>query len=361
LPVAVHCPSCAARINVSDTMLGRDVKCPKCGQPFRTPDAQQAVRPDRPPPLPTPQVHPDRTIPRRDADRSPFADLDDDRPRRRPRRRPGASHSLGIASLILGVVALVLSLIPCVGLLSLPLSGLGLLLGFGGACVALVRSGHGIGYPVAGLGLNLVALVIGLVWLGLIGAFSTAVDEVAKHKNATAQVAEAKPPPANTPRPEQAKQEWINAQDHTAVQGDVRVGITSAVVDFVQLNDITGRANSKERLLILRVRLENQSDTRKVEYQGWGHTTLFDLKEKTPVLKDNFGNAHHRARWQLGVTVPGQVVAKSIRPKETLDDVLIFDRPVDKAEFLRLELPASAFGGTGWLRFQIPKEMIVSQ
>jgi hypothetical protein len=38
--------------------------------------------------------------------------------------------------------------------------------------------------------------------------------------------------------------------------------------------------------------------------------------------------------------------------------VVVFEGPVARAEYLRPELPASAFGGTGKLRFQIPKSMI---
>ncbi len=38
--------------------------------------------------------------------------------------------------------------------------------------------------------------------------------------------------------------------------------------------------------------------------------------------------------------------------------MLVFEVPVDTVSYLRLELPANNFGGTGMLRFQIPKSMI---
>jgi hypothetical protein len=38
--------------------------------------------------------------------------------------------------------------------------------------------------------------------------------------------------------------------------------------------------------------------------------------------------------------------------------VVVFKEPVARAEYLRLELPTAAVGGTGKLRFQIPKSMI---
>jgi hypothetical protein len=97
---------------------------------------------------------------------------------RNPGSKSGAvSHSLGISSLVLGVVALFFSLIPCLGALSLPLSSLGLLLGILGAVVAVSRSGHGIGYPVAGLALSLMALLLGLFWLVLLDGASHGIED----------------------------------------------------------------------------------------------------------------------------------------------------------------------------------------
>jgi len=56
------------------------------------------------------------------------------------------------------------------GLLGLPLSGLGLLLGIAGLVIAIIQRGRGIGFPIAGSAVSLVALVMGVFWLGLLGA-----------------------------------------------------------------------------------------------------------------------------------------------------------------------------------------------
>ena len=47
-----------------------------------------------------------------------------------------------------------------------------------------------------------------------------------------------------------------------------------------------------------------------------------------------------------------------LTPGRTVDEVLGFPVPAAKAESLRLELPASAFGETGEFRFRIPRSMI---
>jgi hypothetical protein len=72
---------------------------------------------------------------------------------------PRRSSSLGIASLVLGVVAFLFCWVPWLGLLSMPLSAIGLLLGVSGFLVAISRGASGIGYPVAG------ALTAGLALL----------------------------------------------------------------------------------------------------------------------------------------------------------------------------------------------------
>jgi hypothetical protein len=61
----------------------------------------------------------------------------------------------------------------------------------------------------------------------------------------------------------------------------------------------------------------------------------------------------------LGAQIPGQInAATSVYPGKQIEDLLVFEPPIDNVKFLRLELPAGAFDGTGSLYLQIPKSMI---
>jgi hypothetical protein len=71
----------------------------------------------------------------------------------------GSSHSLGVASLVVGILALFVCWVPVIGLL---LGGLGLLLGIGGLFVAIVRHGSGIGYAIAGAAMSTLCMPIAL-------------------------------------------------------------------------------------------------------------------------------------------------------------------------------------------------------
>jgi hypothetical protein len=53
-----------------------------------------------------------------------------------------------------------------------------------------------------------------------------------------------------------------------------------------------------------------------------------------------------------------QVKGRSVFPTAVADQVLLFDVPPPELHYLRLELPAAFWGGTGFFRFTIPSAMV---
>jgi hypothetical protein len=49
---------------------------------------------------------------------------------------------------------------------------------------------------------------------------------------------------------------------------------------------------------------------------------------------------------------------ETIGPGGSFTETLVFERPSENAIYLKLELPAAAFGGTGPLNFEIPQRLI---
>jgi hypothetical protein len=139
---------------------------------------------------------------------------------------------------------------------------------------------------------------------------------------------------------------------------------------------------SPTKNLAIQVLIENTSTTRKIDFLGWSGampntltlkellggvvanksnvTTLSAPERNAASLADNLGNPYKRISLDLGAQIPGQIsMATSLYPGKRLDeDLLVFEPPIDKVQFLRLELPAAAFGDSGSLRLQIPKAMI---
>lgn len=105
------------------------------------------------------------------ARRSPPPDYDDS-----PPPPDNSANSCGIGAIALGAVAIPVSLIPCLGVISLPLSGLGAILAVTGFFLSISRGGRGLGFSIAGGALSGFALAIGLFWLHLANAAHAEVE-----------------------------------------------------------------------------------------------------------------------------------------------------------------------------------------
>jgi predicted Zn finger-like uncharacterized protein len=120
MPETVQCPDCQSKLKVPETLLGKSVKCPKCGSVFKAAagDAAEAPVPEapvreRPAARPrTPPPEPDEEFEEGDEGG------DEDRPRRPRRRRGGyeAPHRGGLV-LTLGILSIPLACCPIVGLI----------------------------------------------------------------------------------------------------------------------------------------------------------------------------------------------------------------------------------------------------
>jgi hypothetical protein len=283
-----------------------------------------------------------------------------------------AAHSLGIAALVIGVLSFFVCWIPFLGI---AVSGLGLLLGLGGLVLAVVRRGSGVGFSIAGSGLSALSLVSCLVWTFALSSAFKAVDNAVAKQNRTNQGAvpdsnpdkappqnqgDGPPPAPDKPPapPAKSEPEWADASKGAVRQGDLQVQITLVTIGQVPLKTITGNSKSKDNLLMVKLELLNMNPTKKVEYHSWsGKDISFDRDFAT--LKDNFDNSYKRISFGLGSYPVGAVErSESIYPNKSVTDVLVFELPLDTIEYLRLELPAKNFGGTGMLRLQIPKAMI---
>jgi hypothetical protein len=147
---------------------------------------------------------------------------------------------------------------------------------------------------------------------------------------------------------------WTSS-DKPVQLGEVEVHLTGASVGRVRLQGgFEGQTKSKELLLMIRVKLVNRSETKKVEYKGWGSDSFGGWGKGYPTLRDNFENKYNRAVFGLSSRPVGATSYVSIYPDKEVADVLVFEPPVTKASHLYLELPAEAYGGKGTIRFRIP-------
>ncbi len=340
MPLSVVCSSCGAKLRRTDNSIGRAFKCPKCGNQISV-AAVSRSRVEQPRPLQGSEVAVDLPISRR-------ADSVDE--------AVGASKvplGFGIASLALSVIGLVLSLIPCVGAyFAIPLSGLGLLLGIVGAIFALVRQGRGIGFPLAGSITGFAGIGIAVLWLticsGLLGSANKAVSEVSKEREKRVEQAK---------KESEAPENWADATKTSLQRSDVEVWLSAARVEFIRLDMLGQDGQSQDKNLAIYIKIKNKSTTKKINYESWGGQDRL-IEKHRPFLEDNFGNKYRGVSFGFGTKVVGQIKDVSIHPDQVIDDLLVFETPLANVQYLRLTLPASAFGGNGDLRFQIPESVI---
>ncbi|MDZ7620699.1 MAG: DUF4339 domain-containing protein [Patescibacteria group bacterium] len=146
---------------------------------------------------------------------------------------------------------------------------------------------------------------------------------------------------------------WLDATKEQASTGPVNVRIVSVRIDKPRIIRGTGRAATpKEDCLIVTLELVNSDPEKKIVHAGWGRPPAI----QRVAINDNHGNPY-KVETYSG-TIDGQQSNTSLYADDPIQDVLVFERPVPAAEYLRLELPASAVGENGVLRFQIPKSMI---
>ena len=167
------CPKCGAVLQLTDDMVNEQIECGNCQAVFvAKPDPPASRRgPDEERPSrrrmsdPDAEERPSRRR-RRDEDeeedvrpRRRSRDDEDEDDHERPRRRQpaNAGQGLGIASLVLGILSLPLAF--CCGLFSLPLSGVGLILGI----IGITKSPTNRGLAITGTILSGVGIVLAVV------------------------------------------------------------------------------------------------------------------------------------------------------------------------------------------------------
>lgn len=169
----IVCPTCATKLEIDDDMIGQDVQCGSCQQIFKAEtETKRSSRRGETDEDETPRKSKYRKDEEGDDDERPSKrrrskardddEDDEDYEDRRPSRRRGqqGGNGLGIASLVLGIIGILMSC--CCGLFGIPLPIAAIITGV----MSLKTPGKGMGIAgiiMGGIGLLLVilSLIIG--------------------------------------------------------------------------------------------------------------------------------------------------------------------------------------------------------
>jgi hypothetical protein len=138
--------------------------------------------------------------------------------------------------------------------------------------------------------------------------------------------------------------------------GHIELAVLDAKLDRVVFEGLTGRPDeSASQYVIVNISLSNLSSTVKTQYDSWGGRVFG--KGDPAVLRDEYGNVYKRITADgFDAKVPGAIDNASIYPEKTVTDVLIFERPIERATRLYMYLPGDNVGQEGAFKILLKKQ-----
>lgn len=304
---------------------------------------------------------------------------------------PKRSSSLGIVSLILGVIALLFCWIPIIGVLSFPIAALGVILASIGFLISLTRGGAGIGWPLGGGLVSVLALLVAFTQVAVIfGATeglrraSEAAAEVreseAKRLNApeddaptpvTPEISAATVSPAAPATPQGARgaapppppsaanaeaepiEGWSPPEGFEA--GQLEFVVRSTETGTLPLMTIYGRETGRttDEFFTAILYATNHHPSRRL--------VIADLLDEegpggAATLTDDSGNRYRRMTFDRFSTRSDGNSSGVVNPGESSDLFLTFEVPTPRARTMTLRFPAARFGGQGTVsvEFDLP-------
>jgi hypothetical protein len=350
MSIIAECIGCKCQLRLPERAVGHSLECPKCGSFF------MVVPMSQPGSAPAPAILPGAAGPAVLLHRHPTAPAHVPAPARAASaappvketapspwvmpRTPGSKRQLSCAvvALFLGSIAFPFAAHPRLHVLTILVAGLGLMVGLVGVAVVVER---GTGFVFAGVAAVVCALVVAIgMWPQLLyPAFQPALPDT----NGDWVL----PPRPKNPG---VAPGWLDASRAEVECAHVGLRVEDVQVRTVRFADGKG---AKEKGLVIVLRLRNAGGA-ELRYRGWGGSG------STPTLRDDTRPYRYRPLQPRPVK-PGAAPAPAITallPGQPVEEALAFEAPGRPVAFLRLELPAAAFGGDRVVRLQIPGNMV---
>jgi hypothetical protein len=379
-----ECFYCHHQVQAPDGSAGLSATCPRChncftlapaakaAAGFRKPRTRKAKKPD-PVALPATAVAPETPRPPVEAfvpGPSPLFPAVSITPEAtapaagRWKVEPfgGVALMLCGLGLLLNGVAVWFAALSFLKYLTIPLSLVGVILGVIGWLQNAEEKPSRWAWSVAGGSVNLLVLAMAWLWPGLLGWDGGSGSAAEARRKAAEPVpiplsgSLAKPRAVGGPITS-SEGEWVDASKALVQKSGVRVQVSSAAVSPVPFKQGTKQKATPKPCLIIRLKISNVGAEGNVAYRGWGVPGQ-DAESHAATLRDGSGKTYARPALGPGVEVVGQVTEATVFPARSVEDVLVFEAPPGTADFVYLELPAAACGGSGSYKFAIPKSML---
>ena len=204
---------------------------------------------------------------------------------------------------------------------------------------------HGVGAGLGCLGVGLAALVV--IAVSVSGAFKSAGD--GSSDSHAPRLTGARSAESNEPE----REEVFAIGDSVTVDYLVLTAHSPRRGRVPLKDDWAGKPQvSADDLLSVDLSVKNTSSTQLLTYQPLG-AEVISFRRKAS-LTDDFGNVYKRIHFGIGTEVKGAAKKLTIYPGKSVDDVLVFELPIKRAQTLTLTVPLHALGIEREIRFQFP-------
>jgi hypothetical protein len=150
--------------------------------------------------------------------------------------------------------------------------------------------------------------------------------------------------------------EWADASQAALQQGPMQVQVLSASISPVKANSSPTKTIGQAEYLFIRLRTQ-QAEAASDFATKRTPVTGPRSEQPRPTLTDKTGRVYQAKDIQQVAAVENKR-RSGVFPVSSHDEVIVFETPPSGLEFLRLEVPAEAWGRKGAFRFTIPGSMI---
>jgi hypothetical protein len=366
---------CRQKIRLPDRAAGASVQCPRCGSHFTAappdellPAVQRAesstakahfspatTHAESPPTMPAvlreepaPTTNgPDRAVPAVVVPELPII--------RETAKRRAWIDPLGLGALATGGIAVACAYFYVLAILVIPLAGIGLAMGLLALGRGLLADRPTYVMATAASVLNMAVLLAGSLFPSILGptyqlARARFVPEVA--------VPRVVPLAGKKSTPADGNVEWPDARRFSVQVKGARVEVVAATVRPIEVGTAANKKSTQESYLLLRVRTHQAADGAEFVSGAWHEAAA---PRPSPNVTDNTGRTYRQPPIDLSAEAGMLSQKPSAFPLGITDEVYVFEAPGLAVDWLRLEMPAAAWGGRGAVRFSIPREMLQIQ
>lgn len=359
MTILAVCPYCkTGKVRAPRDAVGASATCPRCFNSFtvvdaatlrgtpakkksRTPPAEVLVANKLVDPVETTELE-EPEAPEPEVKLPPILTPLPPPPKHRE-RDPESAFVMAMVAFVLAGVGFAVTYLPYGRLIALVPTLAGIVFAFFGLVVADKRRL----WPFLALGLHLFIIVMVAAfpsWIGL-GQWVPARTQVSDGPRLV---------PFDGKAGYEVDEAWLDAAKGGWQRGDVRVTVTSTWVNKVAaVGPKKVQTMTKEPYLVINLHVRNFGGGRVIEYRSW--TNDAPPEQAGARLVDSTGKELKRAQLEEGWQLRDRpALAAQLFPSQGIDDQLVFEAPEKGAGYVRLELPAWAFGESGEpVRFQI--------